>query len=248
MMVFLEPGMQYDQVVDTLILHDYPEEFCLSQSFDAEFISALMDSGFLVMSSVYADQSFLMPKLHFERSVLFFKNLHVSKSAKRLLPRYTLKPFDTVQPIIKACVTAHGNDWLTEPLQEAFGKLVWPSAVDADRNRWIAADNVLHPPLRTFCSAFGLYRDDTLVAGEFGVVSGGVYTSYSGFFTENGAGTVQMVLTAQYLEKQGFAFWDLGMPLEYKSSLGAVELDRRTFIQKFREARRLQPVFLLSRI
>lgn len=247
-MIFLEPGMKYDQVVNGLLGRNYQEEFCLSQSFDTEFIRALMDAGFLVMSYGDDTAAVLMPKLHLERSVLFFKNLHVSKSAKRLLARYTLKPFDAVPPIIKACVTAHGDDWLTEPLQEAFGKLAWPSAADADRNQWMAADNVLHPPLRTFCSAFGLYRDYTLVAGEFGVVSGGVYTSYSGFFTENGAGTVQMILTAQYLEKQGFAFWDLGMPLVYKSALGAVELDRRTFIQKFREARGLQPVLLLSGI
>uniref|UniRef100_A0A7C3ILN6 Leucyl-tRNA--protein transferase n=1 Tax=Gracilinema caldarium TaxID=215591 RepID=A0A7C3ILN6_9SPIR len=239
--------MNYDQVVNALIRHNYQEEFCLSQSFDTEFIRALMEAGFLVMSYADENDAILMPKLHLERSVLFFNNLHISKSAKRLLARYTLKPFDMVPQIIKTCVTAHGDDWLTEPLQEAFGKLAWPSAVDADRNRWMAADNVLPPPSRTFCSAFGLYRDNTLVAGEFGVVSGGVYTSYSGFFTENGAGTVQMILTAQYLEKQGFAFWDLGMPLEYKSALGAVELDRRTFIQKFRESRAFQPVLPVSR-
>jgi leucyl/phenylalanyl-tRNA--protein transferase len=45
-----------------------------------------------------------------------------------------------------------------------------------------------------------------------------------------------MILTAGYLEKSGFAFWDLGMPLDYKLTLGAREISREDFMDLFRKA------------
>lgn len=236
-MIFLEPGMECDEVVNELILHDYQEEFCLSTSFDPGFIRSLMNAGFLVMSFKHENDVILLPKLHLERSILFFKNLHVSKSVKGLLPRYILKPYDSVYSIMEACVAAHGDEWLTKPLRDALCNLAWPPVSIRNEHRYAAS-----PQNRIFCIAFGLYRDTMLVSGEFGVVAGRVYTSYSGFYKEKSSGTVQMVLTARFLEAKGYAFWDLGMPLEYKSRLGAIELDRKTFIQTFREARELRPV------
>ncbi|GHV92799.1 hypothetical protein AGMMS50268_33020 [Spirochaetia bacterium] len=79
--------------------------------------------------------------------------------------------------------------------------------------------------------SFGLYREERLAAGEFGVVAGKVYTSYSGYYDEDSAGTVQLILTGRYLRDAGFAFWDLGMPLEYKTRLGARSVDRENFLK-----------------
>jgi Leu/Phe-tRNA-protein transferase len=84
--------------------------------------------------------------------------------------------------------------------------------------------------------AFGLYREGRLVAGEFGVAAGRVYTSYSGYRDEDSAGTVQMILAGRLLQDLGFAFWDLGMLLPYKERLGAQALERRRFLELFREA------------
>lgn len=225
--------MDCDQVVDTLIQQDYPNEFCLVQSFDMQFLQQLMWAGFLIMSIQNKETSLLIPKLHLERCVLLFNNLHIPKSVKSRLSRYTLKPFDALQPIIKACVESHGEDWLTPPLQEVLNYLEWNPSL---------SEQAIYMPRVPFCSAFGLYRDSRLVAGEFGVFCGGVYTSYSGFYWENCAGTVQMILTAQYLEKMGYIFWDFGMPLEYKERLGAENLNRSRFINQFRQARMIQPV------
>jgi Leu/Phe-tRNA-protein transferase len=235
-MVLLQPGMDYNQVVDTLIQQNYSDEFCIALSFDKQFIQQLMRSGFLIMSFQDKNRSLLTPKLHLERSVLFFQNLHIPKSVKSRLSQYTLKPFDTLQPIIKACVEAHGDDWLTPPLQEVLYHLEWKCS---------PYGKAVYLPREPFCSAFGLYRDSVLVAGEFGIFCGGVYTSYSGFYRESNSGNVQMILTAQYLENIGYAFWDLGMPLEYKERLGAEPLNRRYFINLFRQARLLRPALEL---
>jgi Leu/Phe-tRNA-protein transferase len=84
--------------------------------------------------------------------------------------------------------------------------------------------------------SFGLYREGRLVAGEFGVVVGRVYTSYSGYRDEDSAGTVQLVLTGRLLRDSGFAYWDLGMILPYKKRLGARNLSRRRFLDLFFKA------------
>lgn len=229
-MVFLPELPDYDNVIDTLIDSGYKEEFCVADSFEVPVIRSLMEAGFLVMS-FQNGEALLLPKLHWERSVLFFKDLHIPKSLKSRLHTYTLKPFDSLQPIIEACIDAHGDEWLTEPLVKALIKL--DPRLQSDQN---------DIPQHAFCSAFGLYKNNKLVAGEFGVFCGGVYTSYSGFYWENNAGTIQMVLTARFLEASGFSFWDLGMPMDYKSRLGAVSLARPHFIKLFREARLVRPL------
>jgi hypothetical protein len=48
---------------------------------------------------------------------------------------------------------------------------------------------------------------------------------------------VQLAATARYLESIGATLWDLGMPLDYKASLGAEVVPRSEFIARFREAR-----------
>jgi Leu/Phe-tRNA-protein transferase len=233
------PGDRPSQAVDALIAADYPEEFCLSPSFAPPFVAELMAAGFLVMSAKILGPAgagaagksgggparrqpflpyILLPKYHPERSVLFFPDLHVGKTPKRLLPRYELRADAEFDRILSRCAEVHGGDWLTPPLRRTIR----------------AIRNLANAPVRP-CS-FGLYREGVLRAGEFGVMAGGIYTSYSGYCDENSAGTVQMILTALYLRDRGFACWDLGMPLAYKEKLGARLLDRGGFRELFRKA------------
>jgi len=202
---------------------NYSEEFCLSLDFYPDFIARLMRAGFLVMSSRFeetdgTEQYVLLPKLHLVRSALFFENLHVKKSIIRFLNRYELRydaEFDTV---VNRCLDIHGDDWLTPPLVAAIKDI---------RNGKI---NDVYPV------SFALYRGDKLVAGEFGIKSGRVYTSYSGYYDEKNAGTVQLILASRYLKEHGFAFFDLGMPLDYKTELGAVNIRVGEFVKIFRDA------------
>jgi Leu/Phe-tRNA-protein transferase len=222
----------------------YNEEFCLAVDFRTEFIAALMKAGFLVMSAFLAGEPetegryILLPKLHLERSVLFFPDLRVKKSIRGKLSRYELRvdgrpaeelksmedlfslplsPASDFDFILERCVAVHDDEWLTAPLRAALR--------DIREQPWLPAR-----PL-----SFGLYRDGTLCAGEFGVLAGRVYTSYSGYYDEDNAGSVQMILTARRLEKLGAPFWDLGMPLDYKTGLGAQTIDPFQFVELFRK-------------
>jgi Leu/Phe-tRNA-protein transferase len=220
--VFLDPGDDCRAAACALRDTGYNEEFCLARDFEAPFIADLMASGFLVMSEYLKgdtpdepDFLILLPKHHLIRSCLFFPDLHIKKSIRPFLSRYELR-FDTdFDLIVDKCLETHGDGWLTAPLVQVI--------------RDIRADTSL--PARPV--SFGLYREGELKAGEFGIIAGKVYTSYSGYYGEDNAGTVQMALTSKYLESHGFTFWDLGMPLDYKLTLGAREISREEFMDRF---------------
>jgi Leu/Phe-tRNA-protein transferase len=221
----------------------YNEEFCLSLDFSPKFIARLMAAGFLVMSTKVSnaadeepaaspdpaapapeEQYILLPKLHLIRSALFFDKLHIKKSVKRLLDHYELRPDADFDFIVNRCREIHGSDWLTGPLVSAIKKI---------------RQNRLHG---AYPMSFALYRDDKLVAGEFGVRVGRVYTSYSGYYDENNTGTIQLILAARWLDENGFAFFDLGMPMEYKTALGATDINPEEFVALFRAALAPQPI------
>lgn len=240
--VFIDPADDCDKVVDALLKTDYSEEFCLGRDFDEDFISRLMEAGFLVMSTELADNDpsdneppagdtpdmdpadrerffILLPKLHLVRSALFFQDLHIKRSIRPFLPRYELRVDTDFDLILDKCVEIHGSAWLTPPLVEIIKGL-------RKRNE-----------LRIKPVSFAVYRDGEIKAGEAGIVVGRVYTSYSGWYTEDNAGTVQIIKMAQWLRETGFSFLDLGMPLDYKTDLGALDITPRHFVDLFRAAR-----------
>jgi Leu/Phe-tRNA-protein transferase len=229
--LFISPEDDCRSVADAMIITNYSEEFCVAVDFDPVFIAKLMEAGFLVMSAeipmLDKEESdyILLPKLHLERSALFFNDLHIKRTIRRFLNRYELRPDVDFDYIIERCIEKHGADWLTPPLVEAIKKIRCSASKPP----------ALSPSAEAYPASFALYRDGKLAAGEFGVVCGRVYTSYSGFYDEDNAGTVQLILTAQYLQGQGFSFLDFGMPLDYKTALGAVNISPLEFVSLFRE-------------
>jgi Leu/Phe-tRNA-protein transferase len=239
----LFPGDDADAVVDALLEVEYPEEFCIAPSFDTTFIAALMRAGFLVMSfrpgpPDSSEEAILLPKLHLERAVLELDALHETRSAKRILGRYELRVDAVFEEVLSRCAENHGEDWLTAELRSALLDLRMRS-VGFTPNTPGAFGPSVSPSARLV--SFALFRDGHLVAGEFGVAVGGVYTSYSGYREEKSAGTVQMILTGRWLRDADFVFWDLGMPMEYKQALGARPLARKDFVERFREGRSRLP-------
>jgi leucyl/phenylalanyl-tRNA--protein transferase len=72
-----------------------------------------------------------------------------------------------------------------------------------------------------------LWRGDELVAGELGFITHNAYASLCGFHIEDNSGTVQMAALGTWLKENGFAYWDLGMEMEYKYVYGAICMGRR---------------------
>ena len=208
-----------DEAIDLIINTNYSYEFCIGDNFNIQFLSNLIKSGFYVMSRYYEQKNFYIMEAmhHLSKSVLFFDRLHIKKSVKKLLPKYELRVNSEFEKIVDKCIEIHNDGWLTKPLVAAIKEIYR-----------------INDPDVTFIS-FGLYKDGKLVAGEFGTKVGRIYSSYSGYREESNTGTVQMILTAQHLEKTGYAFWDLGMPIEYKRTFGARILNLEDFIVLWRK-------------
>jgi len=239
--IFIDPEDDCDKVVDAILETGYSEDFCLARDFEADFICRLMEAGFLVMSMELKDPAeednsapspdpfyILLPKLHLIRSVLFFPELHIKKTIRHLLSRYELRSDADFDLILDKCRNIHGEDWLTPPLVDIIKDL----HRTAPEPKTTKGKKIQVRP-----TSFGLYRNGELIAGEFGIVTGRVYTSYSGYYEEDNTGTVQIILMVQWLEKNGFSFFDFGMPMDYKTELGAQNIDPQRFVDLFRLAR-----------
>jgi Leu/Phe-tRNA-protein transferase len=234
--LYISPEDDCQAIVDAMLATGYNEEFCIAEDFSPEFNVKLMEAGFLVMSVKVTGSGedeqpvyFFLFLLHLKRSALFFENLKIKKSIKRYLNRYEFRPDADFEYIVDRCVEKHGGDWLTPPLVECIKKIRGSALSGKSEPQQLLPSTGVYP------ASFALYRDGKLAAGEFGIVCGKIYTSYSGFYEENNAGTVQIILAAQYLQKQGFLFFDLGMPMDYKNDLGAVNISPQEFVQLFRE-------------
>jgi Leu/Phe-tRNA-protein transferase len=217
---FVMPPEDGDALADWLS-EAYPDEFCASLSFDPGFVDELCASGFIPMAVEDGEAGeVLIPKLHTIRSVLSPPDVVVTRTARRASGRYRFGLDLRFEEVLEACLETHGDDWLRPPLLEAWRELF---ATRGER--------------RSRFSSMELYAGERLVAGEIGVFVGGCYTSLTGFRRESGSGTVQLVATARYLEAIGVVLWDLGMPLDYKATLGARNVSRPEFLSLFRAAR-----------
>ena len=79
-----------------------------------------MTCGFLPM----AQSDTLLPKLHLERCLLEFKDLHVSKNTKKRSKKYYLSMNQNLDAIIDATKKQHGyHCWLYPKLVDSFKKL-----------------------------------------------------------------------------------------------------------------------------
>lgn len=199
----------------------FPLEFCASDSFDPDFVAALIREGFIPMATEWGEgEELLLPKLHLLRSCLDPAALRVTRSVRRAARGHILAIGGNFEEVLAGCLETHGPGWLRPPLLAAFRELA---------ARPLGAGPRL--------LSFELRRDGELVAGEFGALLGACYTSYSGFRRENGAGSVQLAATGRALEAAGVRLWDLGMPMAYKTALGAEDLPRSDFLRKFRGLR-----------
>ena len=79
-----------------------------------------------------------------------------------------------------------------------------------------------------------------LVGGELGYTVGTIYTSLTGFSSRDSAGSVQLAALGKLIFAAGFTVWDLGMSMEYKTSLGAQLVPRDDFVRMVHEAREME--------
>jgi len=220
----------YKITPDTLLDSDYflkyivpntKNNYYWSDVWSEAFYIDLAKLGFIATSYDTPEGLVLLPELQFSYAVLFFENLHISKKVKRLLQQnnYELSFNRRFYDVLDGLEDFHKYNWLKGEYRNLLERLKKGSY---DNFSLISVELVLKD-------------SDELVAAEVGYVIGKTYTSLSGFSSRakkyRNYGTLQLVLLAQYLQKEGFAFWNLGHPhMAYKKHLGATILERNKFL------------------
>mmetsp|Transcript_6158 Transcript_6158/g.10150 ORF Transcript_6158/g.10150 Transcript_6158/m.10150 type:complete len:454 (+) Transcript_6158:20-1381(+) len=237
------PVADFDSFLNTIIalLEKRKGDFCWSMDWEPAFFSCLVYHGFLTIASKIQDDLWVMlPKLHQERCVVDLdrnsKTCHlpllVSKSTKKKAKKYTITIDQCYERVFQGCIDQHGLNWLYPPMQGVLytiykkrGEAQFHGVTSHSIEIWDEAGK--------------------LVAGELGTSVGCIYTSLTGFYLESGTGSVQLLALSHLLQKCHFLLWDLGMFIEYKSSLGAGLLPRQEFLAKYRALRDLKTADLV---
>ena len=189
-------------------------EFCLAVTFDPFLISGAVYRGIFPMTITVWDVPIMALKLHNERCTVRPSDIATSRSVRRRARRFVFTIDQRREEALAFIRARHESCWLSPQLWRSFCT--------------IAASPTDHHGMRIH--SFEVCEPDTgrLVAAELGYTMGGVYTSLTGAFDSGfpGAGSVQLAVTGAFLERCGFACWDLGMVMDYKVALGGQPMSR----------------------
>ena len=211
-------------ILQTHIYSDMYQNYYWSSDFSAEYYMAQAKAGFIAVTDIYENQELLLPEIQYTYAVLDFEDLHISKKVKKLInsKNLTIKISQNFDEVAKHISKAHKDSWLSTKY------------VNTLKNTKNLNDNFQAITVE-------LIENEKLIAGEIGYIIGGTYTSLSGFCSKekryNNYGTAQLVLLGQYLQKEGFDFWNLGQPyMDYKLALGAKIYKRDKFLKRWYRA------------
>lgn len=218
--------LSYEDVTSHHYLHeniysDMYKNYYWCNDFSAKYYIAQAKAGFIAVTDYYEEKELLLPEIQFSYALLDFKNLHISKKVKKLLDtkKLQLEISQNLNEVYKGINKLHKNNWLTPKYLNTL-----KTTQDLDNNFQVI-------------SAF-IREDGEVVAGEIGYIIGRTYTSLSGFSSRDkkyqNYGTAQLVLLSKYLEKNNFAFWNLGQSyMTYKLTLGARVYERQIFLKRW---------------
>ena len=225
------PLLLHRKLLDAHIYSDMRKNYYWSDDFSPAYYIAQAKAGFIAITDTYEERELLLPEIQFSYALLDFSDLHISRKVKKLLNEKSLQLIksDTLERVAHAIGTTHKNSWLTPRYLAML-------------NATKGADENFH------VTSFFIEEKGKAVAGEIGYSIGDTYTSLSGFTCRersyNHYGTAQLVLLANYLEQQGYAFWNLGQPyMEYKFALGAKVYERSDFLKRWFHETRKRSIF-----
>lgn len=162
---------------------------------------------------VYAWRYYMTIRHHLKKMIIDFKEFKFPKKTRRYVRQqfddYTLtfnKDFDLC---VQTLVAQYDETWVVPPLIDVLRR------IHDNPDDEISVDSV------------ELWNGDKLVAGELGFITHNAYASLCGFHIEGNSGTVQMAALGTWLKENGFAYWDLGMEMDYKYVYGAICMGRR---------------------
>lgn len=144
------------------------------------------------------------------RAILPLSRLKVSRSLRQSCRRYTVTMNRAFDDVIAACADPqrpHG--WINQPIIDAYSEL--------HRAGW--------------AHSIETWRDGELVGGLYGVAIGAFFAGESMFHTATDASKVALVALVDAMKATGGALLDVQWSTPHLRSLGAIELDRKEYLE-----------------
>ena len=150
------------------------------------------------------------------RFILFFEELHISRSLKRLLKqhKFALRCNTNFSAVVEKCAEStnrEGQDgtWVTEDIRQGYQNLH-----EAGHAHSVEA-----------------YQDGELVGGIYGVHIGKMFAGESMFYRQTGASKVCLCALVGILQSQGCTWLDCQVQTHTLEKFGARELLRTDFME-----------------
>jgi leucyl/phenylalanyl-tRNA--protein transferase len=149
------------------------------------------------------------------RAVLYLDQLYISRSLNKSLRKndYVLKNDTAFDQVIEACATARGpttGTWITAEMAFAYQRL--------------HQEGHAH--------SIEVWRGRHLVGGLYGIAIGKVFFGESMFSRERDTSKIALAALVKHLGKHNFGFIDCQVASGHLSSLGAVDIPRKDFVEK----------------
>jgi len=222
-----------DEYFTNSIKNNLTNNYYWSDDWSEEFYISLAKAGFISTTYDTKEGLVLLPELQYSYAVLYFKDLHISSKVQKLINKqeYIFSVDTKFDEVLEKISSQHKYNWLKDEYLQLLKDL---HKNKTDDNFKLVSYEVSS-------------KENELIAGEVGYIIGRTYTSLTGFSSRekkyNNYGTLQLVLLSKYLEKNNFAFWNLGHPhMEYKKKLGAKVYERGEFMQIWENSILLQCV------
>lgn len=153
------------------------------------------------------------------RAVIFPQSINVSKSMRNVLNRgdYELRYDHAFLQLMTRCMEKReeeGGTWISEEI--------------------IAAYSRLHE--MGLAHSVEVWKEGQLVGGLYGTSLGGCFFGESMFSDVPNASKIALIHLARKLNELGFSMIDCQIYTEHLGSLGAVQLDRKTFLEKLKKS------------
>ena len=150
-----------------------------------------------------------------ERGIIPLDGLHVSRSLRRAIPKFTVT-FDTAfERVMRACGDPRRPDgWIDDDFTAAYThlhQLGWAHSVE-------------------------VWRDEELAGGLYGVAINGLFAGESMFHTVTNASKVALVGTVERLHAVGATLFDVQWVTPHLASMGAVAISRAEYGRRLQQA------------
>lgn len=147
------------------------------------------------------------------RAVLYFDNLRISRSLKKILRH---KPFQVTidhafQEVVEACAAPRikqPETWITDEMQQAYYSL--------------------HK--KGYAHSIEVWQNEKLIGGLYGVDCGRIFSGESMFNKEPNAAKIALVYLVEYLKIYNYFCIDCQINNPYLMQLGATDISRKKFI------------------